>query len=471
MTQFDIPSRPSNVGIHAIEMYFPKRCISEDELEDFDGVSKGKYTLGLGQKYMAFTDDKEDINSLALTVVSNLLKKYNIDPRSIGRLDVGTETIIDKSKSTKTLLMDLFAASGNTDIEGIDSKNACYGSTAALFNTVNWIQSESWDGRNAIVMCGDIAIYKEGSARPVGGMGACAMLIGPDAPLVLEPVHGTYIANTWDFYKPDLTAEYPTVDGPWTITAYLGALDNAYSTYVEKAEKSRARAAKKLSLANVSTKASEIADAADKFVNGINGDVEGVAVNGNGHANGETKDQGIAAFDYVCLHRWDYLRNPSSPLFANVPESIQSLDKTKTYTDKTVEKAFIGVASEHYKSAVVPGSDCVARCGNMYTASLYGALASVIASNPEGIEVGKRIGMYAFGSGCAASFFALRVAGSTKEIAEKLQLKERLASMDLREENHNAVKYTPQGSLDNIWPDAYYLEGVDELYRRKYLQK
>lgn len=51
--------------------------------------------------------DREDINSLALTVVSNLLKKYNIDPRSIGRLDVGTETIIDKSKSTKTLLMDL----------------------------------------------------------------------------------------------------------------------------------------------------------------------------------------------------------------------------------------------------------------------------------------------------------------------------------------------------------------------------
>lgn len=126
------------------------------------------------------------------------------------------------------------------------------------------------------------------------------------------------------------------------------------------------------------------------------------------------------------------MRNPSSPLFANVPESVQSLDKTKTYTDKTVEKAFIGVAAEHYKSAVVPGSDCVARCGNMYTASLYGALASVIASSPEGIEVGKRIGMYAFGSGCAASFFALRVAGSTKEIAEKMRLKERLASMDVR---------------------------------------
>jgi hydroxymethylglutaryl-CoA synthase len=135
---------------------------------------------------MACTDDREDINSFALSAVSSLLKKYDIDPTSIGRLDVGTETIIDKSKSVKTVLMDLFAESGNHDIEGIDSKNACYGGTAALFNAVNWVQSESWDGRNAIVFAGDIAIYAEGSARPVGGAGAFACLVGPDAPLVFE---------------------------------------------------------------------------------------------------------------------------------------------------------------------------------------------------------------------------------------------------------------------------------------------
>jgi hydroxymethylglutaryl-CoA synthase len=82
--------------------------------------------------------------------------------------------------------MDLFKSSGNFDIEGVDSKNACYGSTAALFNAVNWIESRSWDGRNAIVFSGDIAVYDEGNARPVGGAGSCAMLIGPNAPLVLE---------------------------------------------------------------------------------------------------------------------------------------------------------------------------------------------------------------------------------------------------------------------------------------------
>jgi hydroxymethylglutaryl-CoA synthase len=94
-----------------------------------------------------------------ISAVSNLPEKYNIDPKSIGRLDVGTETIIDKSKAVKTVLMDLFQKAGNTDIEGIDSKNACYGSTAALFNAINWIESSSWDGRNAIVFTSDIAVY------------------------------------------------------------------------------------------------------------------------------------------------------------------------------------------------------------------------------------------------------------------------------------------------------------------------
>lgn len=135
---------------------------------------------------MAYTDDVLDINAMLLTVTSSLLEKYNVDPRSVGRLDVGTESIIDKSKSVKTVLMDLFAPSGNYDIEGIDSKNACYGGTAALFNCINWVESASWDGRYALMVCGDIAIYAEGSARPVGGCGAVAMLIGPDAPIVFE---------------------------------------------------------------------------------------------------------------------------------------------------------------------------------------------------------------------------------------------------------------------------------------------
>lgn len=42
------------------------QCVSESDLEEFDGVPKGKYTIGLGQEYMAWPDDREDINSFAL---------------------------------------------------------------------------------------------------------------------------------------------------------------------------------------------------------------------------------------------------------------------------------------------------------------------------------------------------------------------------------------------------------------------
>lgn len=51
-----------------------------------------------------------------------------------------------------------FQKQGNTDIEGVDSTNACYGGTAALFNCVNWVESSSWDGRYGLVVCTDSAV-------------------------------------------------------------------------------------------------------------------------------------------------------------------------------------------------------------------------------------------------------------------------------------------------------------------------
>ena len=64
-----------NVGILAIEVYTPSTYISQSDLEEHSGVSKGKYTLGLGQDGLGITGDAEDVNSLSLTVVHSLLEK------------------------------------------------------------------------------------------------------------------------------------------------------------------------------------------------------------------------------------------------------------------------------------------------------------------------------------------------------------------------------------------------------------
>ncbi|GLB41659.1 putative this enzyme condenses acetyl-CoA with acetoacetyl-CoA to form HMG-CoA, which is the substrate for HMG-CoA reductase [Lyophyllum shimeji] len=456
----EIP-RPKDVGILAVEAYFPRRCISEADLEEFDGVPKGKYTIGLGQEYMAFPDDREDINSFALNAVAGLLEKYNIDPKSIGRIDVGTETIIDKSKSVKTTLMDLFAEAGNFDIEGIDSKNACYGSTAALFNAINWIESSSWDGRNAIVVGGDIAIYAEGAARPAGGAGACAMLIGPNAPVVFEPIHGNYMANTYDFYKPNLSSEYPEVDGPVSVVTYIAALDAAYARYREKHAKAAKRA--QLNGATVEKTTFSIEDVDYSIFHSPYG------------------KQAVKGFARLMFN--DFLANPTSPRFANIPnpDSFLKMTPVESLSDKNVEKTFIAASKAGFAEKADPGMACSRRLGNTYTGSLYLCMASLLSNvEPEKL-LGKRISMFAFGSGCAASFFVARVKGDTSEIREKLDLINRLKSMKvvhpqkfvdalaIREKNHNAVSYTPEGSVDDVWPGAYYLDGIDSKYRRKYV--
>jgi hydroxymethylglutaryl-CoA synthase len=70
----------------------------------------------------------------------------------------------------------------------VDNINACYGGTAALLNTMAWVESSAWDGRYGLVVCGDIAVYEEGPARPTGGCAAVAILVGRNAPLVLGNV-------------------------------------------------------------------------------------------------------------------------------------------------------------------------------------------------------------------------------------------------------------------------------------------
>ena len=74
----DHRAHPKDVGIIAIEVYFPYQYVDQSELEVYDGVSTGKYTVGLGQEKMGFCSDREDINSLCLTVVQQLMERNRI---------------------------------------------------------------------------------------------------------------------------------------------------------------------------------------------------------------------------------------------------------------------------------------------------------------------------------------------------------------------------------------------------------
>ncbi len=349
--------------------------MDQSELEVFDKTSTGKYTVGLGQKKMSFCGDNEDINSICLSALHGLLDKYNLNPRDIGRLEVGTETLIDKSKSVKTVLMKLFEESGNTSLEGLDTMNACFGGTNAVMNAVNWVHSPDWDGRYAVVVAGDIAIYEAGPARPSGGAGAVALLIGRKAPVVIESgLKSFHMEHAYDFYKPDLNSEYPAVDGKLSIDCYLRAFDKCYDGF--------ARRFKVKTGEDFST---------SKFA----------------HMVFHAPYNKLVRKGYARSHYNDYLAGVSSVKRTPQLDALAALNREATYQDREVEKAFLAVSDASYAEVIEPGTIGPANVGNTYTASVYLGLASLFSERPN-LAKGQRIGIYSYGSGLAASIFSLR---------------------------------------------------------------
>lgn len=55
--------------------------------------------------------------------------------------------------------------------------------------------------------------------------------------------------------------------------------------------------------------------------------------------------------------------------------------------------------------------------GNIYTGSLYNGLISLVCDTSVDLQ-GKKILMFSYGSGCAASMFIIRVAGDYKKIQQ-----------------------------------------------------
>lgn len=448
------PGKPQNVGIKGIEIYVPSQCVSQAELEKKDGVSAGKYTIGLGQTKMSYVTDREDIYSMSLTVCSRLLKNYNINPHNVGRLEVGTETLLDKAKAVKTVLTQLF--DGNNDLEGIDTYNACYGGTSALFNSINWIESSAWDGRDAIVVCGDIAIYDKGAARPTGGAGTVALWIGPNAPLVFDNVRASYMDHAYDFYKPDFTSEYPYVDGHFSLTCYVKAVDQVYRTYSKKA----------------------IARGLVK--NPLSPDCIGVQ-NHFDYNVFHVPTCKLVTKSYARLLYDDFRAKPD--LYPEVDANLAKLDYEKSLTDKSIEKTFVGVTKKLCEERVQPSLIVPTNTGNMYTGSLYASLASLMYYVGSEKLQGKRVGLFSYGSGLAASLFSLRVAGDISYINKLLDLDNKLnsravetpeqyeAAIHLREGAHLKKDFEPKGSIDSVAQGAYYLTSIDDKFKRNYSVK
>ena len=357
--------------------------------------------------------------SLAFPVPFLLSSRYDIDPQSVGRLEVGTETLVDKSKSSKTVLMSLFPH--NTDMEGATVVNACYGGTSALLNAFYWCESSGWDGRYAIVVAADIAAYARGPARPTSGVGAVAFLVGRDAPLAFAPhLRATHAAHVWDFFKPDHTVEYPTVNGQLSQVCYFQALEDCYGRFAQKMERELSTNDGKQQLSEQNDEAaSDAFDATfpdywvfhspyNKLVQKSYARLFLLDARRRYQQKLAQRRQTGSGIDDEKKDEDLLLALGKGPLRDWLAKPIE-----ETYADKALEKALKGVSGKDYQMRLADANAASVVVGNTYAASVFLGLASLVdragRREENGLTHGKRISLFSYGSGAMATMYCLNV--------------------------------------------------------------
>lgn len=203
----------TNIGIDAISFYVPDIFLPIKSLSEKRGISFDKLNKGLGLNKMAVADINEDTATFCANALIKLFETNQINPKDIGRIYLGTESALDSSKPTSTYAVEileknLIATYGERSLKNcdvLDMTFACIGAVDALHNSLDWVNGG--ENRKAIVVASDLSKYELNSTGEyTQGAGAVALLISKN-PAILT------INNTWgiatksenDFFKPRRT--------------------------------------------------------------------------------------------------------------------------------------------------------------------------------------------------------------------------------------------------------------------------
>jgi hydroxymethylglutaryl-CoA synthase len=306
---------------------------------------------------MAVAACHEDPVALAANAARRLFIKAGVSPATVGMCVVGTESAVDHSKPISAYLHRLLELPERCRV--YEAKHACFGGTAGLMAAIDWIASGAARGRNALIICTDIARYAlKSPGEPTQGAGAVAMLISENPRLVsFEPgLTGSYAKDVNDFWRP-LYSKEAVVDGHHSVQCYLDAVAGAY-----KAFKEAAREAGQAEIAPVRR----------------------------------------------CYH---------VPYGKMAKKAHRHLMQMEGKTEADADASFnVEVAS----SLQLPG-----QVGNIYTGSLYMALASLLNAEAKSIE-GQHVAMFSYGSGCCAEYFMGKVVPGAGAFMQKLAITEAL---------------------------------------------
>jgi hydroxymethylglutaryl-CoA synthase len=280
------------------------------------------------------------------------------------------------------------------------------------------------------------------------------MLIGPDAPLVIDRgIRSSFMQHVYDFYKPDMSSEYPVVDAKLSIQSYLHALDSCYAGYKTKCS------TRGLDPVTLSTFDAVLFHT--PYCKLVQKSVGRLALN-------------------------DFVTTPSEERNLKFPglEKFANITLEESYFDRDVEKAFMGHTAQMFETKTKPSLLLATNVGNMYTPSVYGGLVSYLLSQPAERLAGQKVALFSYGSGLASSFFSLTVSQpgpalnrlllGVSDVESRLLARTKVSPPDfeaclgMREKAIHAAPHNPAGDTNGMFPGTWYLTGVDDKHRRQY---
>jgi hydroxymethylglutaryl-CoA synthase len=330
---------------------------------------------------------------------------------------VATESSLDESKAMNSfvvgMLEQIYGEGSFEHAGGIECKFACVSGSYALYDNANWIRAEENNGKAAVVIVSDIAKYDIGSAGEyTQGGGAVALLIKENPRLMAfdQKVASTTIKNEYDFYRP-FGKETPLVNGSYSNLLYLISVRKAFDAYKEKAIKTGL----------VKLKDGEsITDHIDFFAVHL-----------------PYRKMGEKALAYLLRHEWRHLPRWNHVVKeVGTPEpqpkdprgTIESVlaDTEFMKADEQFRRAFMQTSfyNEVYEKKMATSLEASALIGNLYTASMYMGLRSLLEfEHKKGTDLeGKRIGFGSYGSGSSAMVFSGIIQPEYKEIVSRMDI-------------------------------------------------
>ena len=387
-------------GIEAASFHVPSLYLEIKDLAEKRNIEPAKLEKGLGLHKMAFPDVHEDAATFAAEALLKLIKDYNLNPKEISRIYLGTESALDAAKPTATYAMQMveavlekdFGARCFKNCDVVDMTFACVGAVDALQNCLDFCRANP--GKKAVVIASDYAKYElESSGEYTQGGGAVALLLSDNPQLLeIENVYGVATESVFDFFKPrrvalksdlnsstefmpdkiEIFTDEPVFDGHYSNQCYQDRIREAYEHYKDQT--------------------------------GI--------------------EKPYKDWRYLIFHLpyafhgkrvFTELYSLENQLPFGTPEEQKTVAKSEDYLNFINRK-------------IEPSQRASSEVGNMYTASVFMALLSAMQvsyDNHEDLE-GQKIGFLAYGSGSKAKVFAGKVGQSWRNVVEKWNIFENL---------------------------------------------